>query len=101
MKKKYSGEALKTKEKVQGKIYSYYVNQLYKNEEYNIFWFINKHGYMHILKPCNVRLNGEHLYYAIEDYLLTKDNILQSKGCEGRYETIEAVIKELKNRISQ
>lgn len=98
---KYSGEALATMEKIMATITAYTVNKVYKNQEHNIYWFINQNGYMHILRPCNVRLDGKHLYFAIEDYLLTKYNMLQSKGYSGRYETIETVIEELENRIGQ
>lgn len=98
---KYNGKALATKEKIMATVSSYYVNQVYKNAKHNIYWFINKSGYMHILRPCRVRLDGRPLYFAIEDYLLTIDNMLQSKGHSGRYETIEDVIKELENRIDQ
>lgn len=98
---KYSGEALATKEKIMATIKAYVTNTVYKNQEHNIYWLINNSGYMHILRPCNVRLDGKHLYYAIEDYLLTKDNMLQSKGHDGRFESIEAVIEELENRIGQ
>ena len=98
---KYSGEALATKEKIMATISSYTTNTVYKNTEHNIYWLINNNGDMHILRPCNVRLDGKHLYYAIEDYLLTKDNMLQSKGHDGRFESIEAVIEELENRIGQ
>lgn len=37
---------------------SYYVNQIYKNEQYNLYWFINSKEYAHVLKPCKVLLNG-------------------------------------------
>ena len=74
---KYSGEALATMEKIMATITAYTVNKVYKNQEHNIYWFINQNGYMHILRPCNVRLDGKHLYFAIEDYLLTKNNMLQ------------------------
>ena len=40
------------------------------------------------------------LYFAIEDYLLTKDNMLQSKGHNGRYESIQATIEELERRAA-
>jgi len=98
---KYNGEALVTKEKIMDTTSSYIINAVYKNQKYNIYWLINQNGYMHILRPCNVKLNGKHLYYAIEDYLLTKDNILQSKGHSGKYESIEAVIGELESRVIQ
>lgn len=97
---KYSGEALVTKERIMATITAYTVNQVYKNKEHNIYWFINQNGYMHILRPCNVRLDGKTIYFAIEDYLLTKDNMLQSKGHNGRYESVQAVIKELEGRVA-
>ena len=97
---KYSGEALATMEKIMATITAYTVNKVYKNQEHNIYWFINQNGYMHILRPCNVRLDGKHLYFAIEDYLLTKDNMLQSKGHNGRYESIQDTIEELERRVA-
>lgn len=95
---KYSFEALSTIEKIMGTT-SYIVNGLYKNKEYNIYWFINKKGYMHILMPCNVRLDGKIIYFSIEDYLLTKDNMLKSKGHYGRYESVQAVVNKLEQMV--
>lgn len=63
----YKGAALLTLEKIKGTVTSYYVNQIYKNEQYNLYWFINSKGYAHVLKPCKVLLNGRFLHYAIED----------------------------------
>ena len=97
---KYSGEALATKEKIMATITAYTVNQVYKNHEHNIYWFINSKGYMHVLRPCNVRLDGKIIYYAIEDYLLTKDNMLESKGHNGRYGSVQAVVEELENMVA-
>ena len=96
---KYSGETFTTVKKIMSTITVYTVNKVYKNYEYNIYWFINQSGYMHILRPCDVRLNKKHLYFAIEDYLLTKDNMLISKGHNGRYESIQAVIEKLEQRL--
>ena len=40
-----------------------------------------------------------HIYnYSIEDFILTKENILKSKGHSGNYKSIEAVIDELENK---
>ena len=97
---KYSGEALATMEKIMATTTVYTVNKVYKNHEHNIYWFINQNGYMHILRPCNVMLDGKHLYFAIEDYLLTKDNMLQSKGHNGRYDSIQSTIEELERRVA-
>ena len=97
---KYNGEALATMEKIMGDITSYYPNKVYKNEEYNLYWFINSKGYMHVLKPCKVTLDGKLLHYAIEDNLLTTDNMVQSKGSNGNYTTIQEVIEELERRAA-
>ena len=97
---KYSGEALATKEKIMATITVYTVNQVYKNHEHNIYWFINSKGYMHVLKPCRVTLDGKFLHYAIEDNLLTIDNMVQSKGSNGNYETVQEVIEELERRVA-
>ena len=96
---KYSGEALATMEKIMATITAYTVNKVYKNQEHNIYWFINQNGYMHILRPCNVRLDGKHLYFSIEDYLLTKDNMLKSTGHYGRYESVQAVVNKLEQMV--
>lgn len=95
----YKGAALSTLERIKGAVTSYFVNQIYKNEQYNLYWFINSKGYVHVLKPCKVLLNGKFLHYAIEDNLLTTDNMVQSKGTDGRYGTLKEVIEELERRL--
>lgn len=97
---KYNGEALATMEKIMGNITAYEPNRVYKNVEYNLYWFINLKGYMHVLKPCRVTLDGRFLHYAIEDNLLTTDNMVQSKGSNGNYETVKEVIEELERRVA-
>lgn len=91
----YKGAALLTLEKIKGTVTSYYVNQIYKN----LYWFINSKGYVHVLKPCKVLLNGRFLHYAIEDNLLTTDNMVQSKGRYGKYSTLKETIEELERRL--
>ena len=97
---RYTGKALETKEKIMGRVSSYYPNKLYKNAEYNLYWFINSKGYIHVLKPCRVTLDGKFLHYAIEDNLLTTDNMIQSKGSSGNYTTVTEVIEELERRVA-
>ena len=97
---KYSGEALATMEKIMGGITSYYTNKVYKNAEYNLYWFITSKGYMHVLKPCKVTLDGKILHDAIEDKWLTTDKMVQSKGSNGNYTTIQEVIEELERRAA-
>ncbi len=95
---RYNGEALQTFEKVIEGRTSYIIDVLHKNEKHNIFWYINKAGYLHILRPCKVKFDGEFLHYSIEDFLLTNNNTLKSKGHSGNYKSIDAVIEELENK---
>lgn len=97
---KYSGDALATYEKIMDGMTMYTVNQVYKNEKHNIYYYINNHGYMHILKASTMRMDGKILYYTIKDYLLTKDNMLELKGWNGEFETVQAVNDELERRIA-
>ena len=48
---------------------------------------------------CKVLLNGRFLNYAIEDNLLTTDNMVQSKGSDGEYSSLKEVIEELERRL--
>ena len=95
---RYSGAALATMEKVKGETAIYTPNKLYFNAIHNIYWFINQNGYLHVLRPCEVRLDGKLLHYCVEDSLLTKDNMLQYKNSYGEFKTVEKAIEELKNR---
>jgi hypothetical protein len=97
---KYNGEALATIEKIKGSINCYIENKVYKNTQYNIYWYINRSGYLHVLRPCKTTLNGKVLHYSIEDLLLTKDNKLSQKWVNGKYETIQKVIEELEQEVA-
>ena len=97
----YSGESLKTMEKIMDNVRSYYPNQTYKNNQYNIYWFINSKGYLHVLRPSNVTMNGKIIGYAIHDYMLTKDNMLQDKGVLHRFSTIEEVCNKMEELINE
>ena len=91
----YNGEALKTMEKIMGNVRSYYQNQTYKNNQYNIYWFINSKGYLHVLRPSNVTMNGKIIGYAIHDYMLTKDNMLDDKGIVFQADTQKEIVDRL------
>lgn len=97
---KYTNEALETKQKIIENRYTYTINKVYKNEEHNIYWYINQHGYLHILKPHVMKREGEVLYYYIEDFLLTKENTLKNVSSSGMFKTPEECIKELEDNIS-
>ena len=95
----YSGESLKTMEKIMDNVRSYYPNQTYKNNQYNIYWFINQRSYLHILRPSNVTMNGKIIGYAIHDYMLTKDNMLDDKGIVFQADTPQEIADRLEEMI--
>ena len=97
----YSGESLKTMEKIMGNVRSYYSNHTYKNNQYNIYWFINSKGYLHVLRPATEKMNGRILNYTIKDFMLTKDNMLQDKGVLHRFSTIEEVYNKMEELINE
>lgn len=96
----YSGESLKTME-IMDNVRNYYPNQTYKNNQYNIYWFINSKGYLHILRPATEKLNGKIFNYTIKDFMLTKDNMLQDKGVLYRFSTIEEVYDKMEELINE
>lgn len=95
----YSGKALETEEKIKGDILAYYTNKVYKNTNYNIYWFINQRGYLHVLRPSNVKMNGKIIGYAIHDYMLTKDNMLDDKGIVFQADTQKEIADRLEEMI--
>ena len=95
---KYTGEAYETMKKVTENI-PYIPNKVYKNTEYIIYWYINQQGYLHILWPKGLKMDGKIIYYTIDDLLLTKDNMLKSTGWKGTYKTLEAVLEALENEL--
>ena len=97
----YSGESLKTMEKIMDNVRSYYTNHTYKNNQYNIYWFINSKGYLHVLRPSIEKMNGRILNYTIKDFMLTKDNMLQDKGVLHRFSTIEEVCNKMEELINE
>ena len=97
----YSGESLKTMEKIMGNVRSYYQNQTYKNNQYNIYWFINSKGYLHVLRPSNVTMNGKIIEYAINDYMLTKDNMLDDKGILFQADTQKEIADRLEEMCNE
>ena len=97
----YSGESLKTMEKIMDNVRSYYSNKTYKNNQYNIYWFINSKGYLHILSPSRVTMNGKIIGYAIHDYMLTKDNMLDDKGIVFQADTQKEIADRLEEMCNE
>ncbi len=97
---KYTGEAYKTMHRITENI-PYIPNKVYKNVEYTIYWYINRAGYLHILKPQKVRMDGKIICYTINDLLLTADNMLRSTAQNGYYKTPDNVIETLEKEVAE
>ena len=69
----YSGEAYETYE-MQFPFSRYFRNKVYKNSHGN-YVYVNAKGYLHMLRPCQIREDGEIVGYQVNNYLLTKDNL--------------------------
>ena len=65
---KYTGDSYKTYQKITNDIKRHYVNEIYHNEKYDKYFFINSKGYLHIYLMENK---------SIIEYMLTKDNELK------------------------
>lgn len=92
---KYNGDAFKTYEKIIDGMKVFVPNKVCKNQNHNIYYYINNHGYIHILKPNKITIDGKILYFTIGDYLLTKNNTLQAKKHYEKFRTL----KDAKNKL--
>lgn len=88
----YTGEALKTYEKIHTlSIYEH--NKLYPFRD--TYYYINSKGYLHIFLLSALNFKGKRQFY-ISDQMLTKDNMLKEAGQYTRlYDTKEAAIESL------
>ena len=75
MKNPYTGEALKTFERLHVLI-SYYNNKLYVSPD-NVLYYVNKRGYLHAYTAGKCKNYDGSKIYCIRDNLLTRDNMLQ------------------------
>ena len=75
MKNPYTGEALKTYERLHV-IKSYYNNKLYVSPD-NVLYYVNRHGFLHAYTAGKCRdYDGSKIYF-IRDNLLTRENLLR------------------------
>ena len=93
----YTGEALKTYEKIHTlKLYEH--DHLYPFKD--TYYYINSKGYLHIYLLSAVNFKGSKSFY-ISDMLLTKDNMLKEAGQHSRlYDTKQATIESLMEGIN-
>ena len=94
----YTGEALKTYEKIHT-LRSYEHNKLYPFRD--TYYYINSKGYLHILLLSALNYKGKREFY-ISDQMLTKDNMLKETGQHSRlYDTKEAAIEFILQEAKQ
>lgn len=94
----YTGEALKTYEKIHT-LRSYEHNKLYPFRD--TFYYINSKGYLHIYLLSALSFKGKREFY-ISDQMLTKDNMLKETGQHSRlYDTKEAAIEFILQEAKQ
>ena len=92
----YTGEALKTYEKIHT-LRSYEHNKLYPFRD--TFYYINSKGYLHIYLLSALSFKGKREFY-ISDQMLTKDNTLKETGQHSRlYDTKEAAIESILQEV--
>lgn len=98
MKFTYTGKALETKLMIEEGRKVYTINKLYKHSS-GFYWKVNRMGYIHIIMPVRMSLNGEINHYEIEDRLLTNDNTLRVTKSYGNYDTILDCIKDIEKDL--
>lgn len=90
----YTGEAAKTKEMIEEGRKDITLNTLYKHSR-GFYWKVNSRGYIHVILPGKVTLNGKFSHYEVQDYLLTGYNTLRVKSAYGNYDTRKECIEEI------
>lgn len=90
-----------TRNRIMGKRRSYYENKYYKSAEGNFYFYINRKGYYHIIKPCKIKYNGEFSHYEICDYLLTLEDTIKETKCGGYYATKEDCIASIEQNMAK
>ena len=86
MKNPYTGEALKTFERIHT-LRAYNKNKLYLSPE-NVLYYVNMHGFLHVFTAERCRDHDGEKIYCIIDHLLTRGNLLQ-ESCTTFYYTKE------------
>lgn len=72
---------------------SYRVNKVY--EQNGLYVFCNQKGYIHALKPCQVRYDGVFSHYEITDYMLTPKDTFKQVSSYGCFKTREECIERI------
>ena len=97
----YDGRTENTIKRIMGERNSYYENRYYKSAEGNFYFYINRKGYYHIVKPCKIKYDGKYDHYEIIDYLLTPQDTIKETKCYGCYKTREDCIEAIEENMAK
>lgn len=93
----YQGAARATYDKIQSGIDEIIINKVYQSKTAKCLFYINNKGYLHILTPGRYTMNGKTAGYTLQDYILTKDNMIQYKT---DYTKTYNTVDDLQNAIN-
>ena len=96
----YDKRTEETRAKIIGNRTNHEPNKYYKSAYGEYYYYINRKGYYHIIKPIMIRYYGKIHHYEIKNYLLTEDNFLKVYGCYGCFKTEEEVIKAIEENLA-
>lgn len=91
IKNQYNGAALATYDRIQEGHEAIIINKVYESTTASCLFYVNSKGYLHVLRPSTVKLNGTITGYCLIDYMLTKDNKIQEKSRTKEQKTPEAL----------
>lgn len=99
----YTGAAAETENLINAQLWTdgrmaYTVNRYYKHTSGNFYFYYNRAGYVHLVRPARQRLNGK-IWYSILDRILTKDNYIKDTALYGKFDTLEDCIKAIEENM--
>jgi len=80
----YNDETKFTIARLIGNQSKFITNKWYKGDKGTLYFYFNKLGYCHILRPKKDCLFGN-IFYEIIDYLLTPENTMDEKDRYGNF----------------
>lgn len=95
----YSIKTEATRKKIMEGKTSYCPNKYYKNRRFGWYWYVNIKGFIHIVRPCEVKYNGKFSHFEIKDLLLKTDDTIKECKSYGSYRTVEQCIAAIEENL--
>ena len=77
----------------------YTCNHLYRSEDGDFHYYINKLGYFHIVKPRRMKRYGVFSHYEVVDYMLTKDGKLKEVDNSGFFQNKKECMEKIETMV--